>query len=385
MMQEPWKRTQSELDAEALAKAAWLARRAADEAALTKKIKPRSTDGGKVIAGGVDLLDAFRARVSELPSAPAAERTKRRLPNEGWEAPCWQEGALDAVGTLAMSDPPRFVQVKLCFEGVRKSISVPVGATTDELFDAAADLHGLHDHTLELSWSSGVPVRRGVYVSTTRLAYAAKGEDVFVRKLQLPRRPRSTAPRALEKLAKGLGYRLLPLSGGDEGAMRSSFEVARSGRREGRGGASRVERAPREGAQLAKQDVEAAPPISAAAAAAAVAAPVSAEVSPAATSVEDAAKAAWLARQGMPSWGPRAAGTVLSEQGPASRSSTPRAASVAAGGGSQSDEITLAATRAVERAAEAAKVAAEAAQSAADAARIAAEAAQMALAARAPT
>ena len=370
-MQEPWSRTQAEIDAEAAAKAAWLARRASDEAEQTKILKPYS----QVTIGGVDLLESFRARISELPSAPPGEKTKRRLPNEGRDAPrqrsrwddngpCWEEGALDALGTLAMSDPPRFVHVKLCFEGVRKSISVPIGATTDELFDAAADLHGLEDQPLELAWSSGVPLRRGVHVSTTRLACAAKGEDVFVRALELPRRPRAMAPRALGNLAKRLGYRLVPI-GHDEGSTvqsPSSLAVTVS--------------------------AAVAAPLSAA-----VAAPVAVEAPAVATaSAEDAAKAAWFARQGVPSWGPQAAAAAgaASSEGSAAVAVAVAPAAVtvalapAAGGASHSDEITLTATRAVERAAEAAVAAAQAAQAAADAARIAAEAAQLALASRAP-
>ena len=368
-MQEPWSRTQAEIDAEAAAKAAWLARRASDEAEQTKILKPYS----QVTIGGVDLLESFRARISELPSAPPGEKTKRRLSNEGRDAPrqrsrwddngpCWEEGALDALGTLAMSDPPRFVHVKLCFEGVRKSISVPIGATTDELFDAAADLHNLQDQTLELAWSSGVPLRRGVHVSTTRLACAAKGEDVFVRALELPRRPRAMAPRALGNLAKRLGYRLVPLGHDDGSTAQSPSSLA------------------------VTVSAAVAAPLSAA-----VAAPVAVEA-PAVASAEEAAKAAWFARQGVPSWGPQAAAAAgaASSEGSAAVAVAVAPAAVtvalapAAGGASQSDEITLTATRAVERAAEAAVAAAQAAMAAADAARIAAEAAQLALASRAP-
>ena len=118
---------------EASAKAAWLARRAADDAARDRSVRPTRYAVGDAAPS---LPEQFRRRCDEF-AAP----------------------------------PP--VRVPLSFNGVVLEVELDAGATTDDLCAEAARLHDLEAGRVALSWR-GVRLPSGVPLAETWLAGWAK-------------------------------------------------------------------------------------------------------------------------------------------------------------------------------------------------------------------
>ena len=123
---------------EASAKAAWLARRAADDAARDRSVRPTryAVGDGATRDAAPSLLEQFRRRCDEF-AAP----------------------------------PP--VRVPLSFNGVVLEVELDAGATTDDLCAEAARLHDLEAGRVALSWR-GVRLPSGVPLAETWLAGWAK-------------------------------------------------------------------------------------------------------------------------------------------------------------------------------------------------------------------